>query len=70
MKKDLRELKALNKKYKISIKIDKNMPDYSNDPVVLAKNEKARKLIAEFGLPEDFKRKPKAKSLKRKKKTS
>jgi hypothetical protein len=36
-----------------------NFPDLSNDPFVLAKMEKAEKLIAEYGLPEAFKEKPK-----------
>jgi hypothetical protein len=77
MNKNLRELKALNKKYKISVRIVKNMPDLSNDPVFVAKKEIAEKFIAEHGLPEDFKSKnikpvekakipkPKTKRLKR-----
>jgi hypothetical protein len=59
MTKNLKELKALNKKYKISVRIVKNMPDLSNDPVVLAKMEKAEKLIAQYGIPEEFKAKNK-----------
>ena len=43
------------------VPIDENMPDLSNDPVVLAKMEKAEKLIAEYGLSESFKTKSKAK---------
>ena len=47
--------------------IDDNFPDLSKDPVFMAKHEKAEKLIAEFGIPEAFKTKPrKAKGLKRK----
>jgi hypothetical protein len=42
------------------IPIDENMPDLSNDPYVLAKMEKAEKLIAEYGLPESFKTKAKS----------
>ena len=44
---------------------DDNFPDFSNDPYVLAKMEKAEKLIAEYGLPESFKTKSK-KSVKAK----
>ena len=66
MKKNLKELKALNKKYNISVKIDKNMPDFSNDPYVIAKTEKAREFLVKYGIPESFKNKPKAKGTKRK----
>jgi len=61
-----KDLKYLNKKFNISIRTDKNMRDYSKDPVFVAKNEKAEKFIAENGLPKDFKTKPKAKGSKRK----
>jgi hypothetical protein len=61
MKKNLKELKALNKKYNVSITIDKNMPDLSNDPFVLAKLEKAEKFIAEHGLPDSPMNKAKVK---------
>jgi hypothetical protein len=64
MQKDLKELKALNKKYNISIKIDKNMPDLSNDPYVLAKKEKAEKLLTKYPVPESFLNKPNAKNKK------
>ena len=47
--------------------IDDDFPDLSKDPVFIAKHEKAEKLIAEYGLPEFFKKKPyKAKSIRRK----
>jgi hypothetical protein len=59
MNKNLRELKALNKKYKISVKIVKNLPDLSNDPVFVAKNKKATEFLAKHPFPEDFKTKPK-----------
>ena len=59
MKKNLKELRALNKKYNISVTIDKNMPDLSNDPFVLAKNEKAEKLLSKYPVPESFLNKPK-----------
>jgi hypothetical protein len=54
MKKNLKELRALNKKYNISITIDKNMQDHSNDPFVLRKMEIAEKFIAEHGLPDSI----------------
>jgi hypothetical protein len=66
MKKEIKELRALNKKYNISVKIDKNMPDYSKDPFFIAKNERAEKFIAEHGLPDSPKNKTKAKKLKAK----
>lgn len=61
MRKNLKELKALNKKYNVSITIDHDIPDLSNDPFVLAKLEKAKKFIAEHGLPESSNTKLKAK---------
>lgn len=60
MKKNLRELKALNKKYNVSITIDRDMPDLSNDPFVLAKKEKAEKLLSKYPVPESFLYKPKS----------
>jgi hypothetical protein len=65
MKKNLKELRALNKKYNISVTVDKNMEDHSNDPFVLAKLEKAEKLIAKYGLPESTNTKSKAKKKKK-----
>jgi hypothetical protein len=65
MKKNLKELRALNKKYNISVTVDKNMEDHSNDPFVLAKLEKAEKLIAKYGLPESSNIKLKAKKQKK-----
>jgi hypothetical protein len=47
------------------VPVDKNFPDLSNDPFVLAKMEKAEKLIAEYGLPELLKKKTKAKNRKK-----
>ncbi len=67
MKKDLKTSKALtafNKKYNISITVDKNMPDFSKDPVFRAKHEKAEKFLAEHGTPESFRKKSKAKGVK------
>jgi hypothetical protein len=69
MKKNLKVLRALNKKYNISVTVDKNMEDHSNDPFVLAKLEKAEKLIAKYGLPESIIT-PKAQSRKPKTNTS
>jgi hypothetical protein len=65
MKKNTKELKTLIEKYNISVTIDKNMPDHSNDPFVLAKLEKAEKFIAEHGLPESSNIKLKAKKRKK-----
>jgi hypothetical protein len=53
------------KKLLESVPIDENMPDLSNDPFVLAKMEKAEKLIAEYGLPESFEKKNKTKNRKK-----
>jgi len=66
--KALKELKAFNKKYNISVTVDENMEDFSNDPYFVAKNEKAAKFLAEHGVPESFKKK--SKSLKAKSKKS
>jgi hypothetical protein len=49
---NLKELQKL-------VPIDENFPDLSNDPFVLAKMEKAEKLIAEYGIPKSFEKKPK-----------
>jgi len=64
MRKNLKELKALNKKFNVSITIDNDFPDFSNDPFVLKKMEMAEKFIVEHGLPDSPKRK--AKAVKRK----
>lgn len=67
MPKKNRSLKALKNFTKNTILIDDDFPDLSKDPVFIAKHEKAEKLIAEYGLPEFFKKKPyKAKSIRRK----
>jgi hypothetical protein len=49
--------KSLLEKLQEPIPVDGNMPDFSNDPFVLAKLEKAEKLIAKYGLPESFRNK-------------
>lgn len=69
MKKNLKLSKELKEFTKNPILIDENMPDYSNDPFVLAKLEIAEKFLAEHGLPESVK-KPKAQSSKSKTNTS
>ena len=51
---------AMKKILKESYHIERLKGDLSNDPVVLAKKEKAEKLIAKYGLPEDSKYKSKA----------
>jgi hypothetical protein len=48
-----------------SVPVDENFPDLSNDPFVLAKVEKAEKLITKYGLPELLKKKTKANSRKK-----
>ena len=58
MKKNTKELKALIKKYNISVTIDKNMEDHSNDPFVMSKKEKAEKLLSKYPVPESFLHKP------------
>ena len=42
-----------NKKHLPGITVDPNMPDYSKDPFVIKKVEKARAFIAKNGLPKD-----------------
>ena len=42
---------VINKKEKSMTTIDPNMRDYSKDPLVLKKAEKARAFIAKNGLP-------------------
>lgn len=58
--------KALKKIFKESYPIEMSTEDLSNDPVFLAKHEKAEKLIAEFGIPEAFKINAKAERSRRK----
>jgi hypothetical protein len=49
--------KEINKILKKSFRVDKNMEDFSKDPVFVAKHEKAEKFIAEHGLPESSNKK-------------
>lgn len=42
-----------NKKHLPGITVDPNMPDYSKDPFVVKKVERARAFIAKNGLPKD-----------------
>ncbi len=65
MTKKNRSLKELKNFAKNTILIDDDFPDLSKDPVFAAKHEKAEKLIAEFGIPEAFKTKPKLKKVKK-----
>ena len=44
-----------NNKHLPGIIIDPNMPDYSKDPFVIKKVERARAFIAKNGLPKDRK---------------
>ena len=46
-----------NKKHLPGITVDPNMPDYSKDPFVIKKLERARAFIAKNGLPKDSKAK-------------
>jgi hypothetical protein len=56
--------KVLKKIIKESYPIEKFTVDLSNDPVVLAKMEKAEKLLTKYPVPESFLNKPKAKKKK------
>jgi hypothetical protein len=58
--------KAIKKISKESYPIEICTEDFSKDPAFLAKHEMAEKFIAEHGLPEAFKTKPKAKGRKKK----
>jgi hypothetical protein len=62
----IRTSKALRKILKESYPIKGSIEDLSNDPVVVAKKEKAVKLIKEFGLPESLKNKTKPKGKRQK----
>jgi hypothetical protein len=42
-----------------------DMPDFSKDPVFVAKQEKAEKFIAEYGVPETSRAKKKVKDSKK-----
>jgi hypothetical protein len=57
--------KKIDKILNESITVDENMEDFSNDPVFVAKNEKAEKFLAEHGVPESFSNKTKAKNKKK-----
>ena len=46
---------AANNKHLPGITIDPSMPDYSKDPFVVKKVERARAFIAKNGLPKDRK---------------
>jgi hypothetical protein len=46
---------AANKKHLPGIIVGSNMPDYSKDPFVVKKVERARAFIAKNGLPKDGK---------------
>ena len=65
MKKKVKDVKSKNTKYKISVRIDNNMPDLSNDPFVLAKKEKAENLLSKYPVPESFLNKPKPNTSRR-----
>lgn len=39
------------------VRIDKNMPDYSKDPVFVKKNEEATAFLKKHGLPEKIAKK-------------
>ena len=48
-----------DKKHLPGITVDPNMRDYSKDPFVIKKVERARALLAKYGLPEEPKKKSK-----------
>jgi hypothetical protein len=58
--------KTLKKIIKESYPVEKFTVNLSNDPVVLAKKEKAEKLLSKYPVPESFLNKPKAKNKKTK----
>jgi len=62
----IRTSKALRKILKESYPVKGSTKDLSDDPVVVAKKEKAVKIIKEFGLPESFRKKIKPKGKKHK----
>ena len=47
-----------------------DMPDFSKDPVFVAKQEKAEKLIAKYGVPETSRAKKKVKDSKKARKVT
>jgi hypothetical protein len=53
--------KELIKKLLEPIPVDPNMEDFSNDPYVIAKTEKARKFLIANGTPKSFQNKIKTK---------
>jgi hypothetical protein len=44
-----------HKKFASEITVDPNMPDFSKSPFVIKKVERARALIAKYGLPKEIK---------------
>ncbi|MDP4132245.1 MAG: hypothetical protein Q8939_18965 [Bacteroidota bacterium] len=42
------------KKYEAQITIDPDMPDYSNDPYFVKKNEEATAFLKKHGLPDEL----------------
>jgi hypothetical protein len=53
--------KLMIKKLLDPIPVDPNMEDFSNDPYVIAKTEKARKFLVANGTPKSFQNKTKTK---------
>ncbi|MDP4251559.1 MAG: hypothetical protein Q8918_15755 [Bacteroidota bacterium] len=52
------------KKYEAQITIDPDMPDYSNDPYFVKKNEEATAFLKKHGLPDELLEKLKDKKKK------
>jgi hypothetical protein len=48
---------AADKKHLPGITVNPNIPDYSKDPFIIKKVERARAFIAKHGLPKDNKSK-------------
>jgi hypothetical protein len=48
-----------NKKYLPGITVDPNVPDFSKSPFVIKKVERARAIIAKYGLPKEKSKKAK-----------
>ena len=59
--------KNILKKLLEPIPVDLNMEDFSKDPYVIAKTEKARKFLIANGTPKSFQNKPGAKKSVRRK---
>ena len=46
-------MRTAAQKYKVSIAVDPNIPDFSKSPFIIKKIERARDFIAKHGLPKE-----------------